>query len=160
MNIRKATDSDKNAVWEIFQEVVSHGDTYVFAPDISEEEAMAYWMGDGTHCYVAEENGKILGTYIIKNNQPALGSHVANASFMVHKDTRGKGVGEAMGKSALAEAKNLGYKSMQFNIVIATNKGAIKLWEKLGFKIIGTAPEAFNHKELGFVDAHIMHRHL
>lgn len=160
MTIRKALSSDQDTIWDIFREVVSHGDTYVFSPDITKEEALSYWMGESVNCYVLEEEGQILGTFIIKSNQPGLGSHVANASFMVHQDARGKGIGETMGRFAITEAKRLGYRSMQFNIVIATNKTALRLWEKLGFKIIGTSPEAFHHQNSSFVDAHILHRFL
>jgi len=160
MNIRHAKKADEDVIWRIFQEVVSPGNTYVFSSEISREEALSYWMGDATHCYVLEEAGEILGTYIIKDNQPALGAHVANASFMVSSEARGKGVGEAMGLSALRQAKELGYRAMQFNMVVSTNAGAVRLWKKLGFKIVGTVPEVFRHRELGFVDAHIMHRFL
>lgn len=160
MTIRKALSSDQDTIWDIFREVVSHGDSYVFSPDITKEEALSYWMGESVNCYVLEKEKQILGTFIIKNNQPGLGSHVANASFMVHQGARGQGVGEKMGRFALTEAKRLGYRSMQFNIVIATNETALRLWEKLGFKIIGTSPEAFHHKNSSYVDAHILHRFL
>lgn len=160
MKIRKANISDQEQIWEIFREVVSHGETYVFSPDISKEDALAYWMNPKSHCYVLEENGEILGTYVIRDNQPGLGSHVANASFMVSHKARGRGVGKLIGEDALQEAKDLGYSAMQFNIVISTNAVAVKLWQSLGFKIIGTSPKAFNHKTLGLVDAYIMHRFL
>jgi L-amino acid N-acyltransferase YncA len=160
IEIRKATGVDRPAIWAIFHEVVAQGDSYVFAPDISEEAAMAYWMGPQVQCYVAQEEGAVLGTFIIKDNQPGLGAHVANASFMVDKAARGKGVGRLMGEFALEEARRLGYRSMQFNIVIATNHAAVKLWQSLGFAIIGTAPQVFAHQQRGLVDAHIMFRHL
>lgn len=160
IRIKKAEPSDWPGIWEIFREVASHGDTYTFAPDISEKDARSYWMNPLHHCYVAVENGMVLGTYIMKDNHFALGAHVANASFMVHRDTRGKGVGRLMGEHAIQEGKRLGYKAMQFNIVISTNKGAIALWERLGFRIIGTIPEGFKHSQLGYVDACIMHRKL
>lgn len=156
--IRKATQKDIDAVWNIFHEVVKEGNTYVFDPKTTQEEMLKIWFGDKVNTYVADSEGEIVGTFIIKANQPALGAHVANASFMVAENGRGKGVGKLMGKFAIDEAKNLGFHSMQFNIVISTNMGAIKLWEKLGFTIIGTAPESFKHPELGLVDSHIMYK--
>jgi L-amino acid N-acyltransferase YncA len=159
--IRKATSQDTEPIWHIFHKVVQKGDSYTFSPDIIREEALAYWMGQDKHCYVAEYENAVAGTYIIKDNQPALGSHIANASFMVSPDFQGKSVGITMGRHALTEAKILGYKAMQFNIVISTNIPAVKLWQKLGFEIVGTIPEAFQHKELGrLVDAYVMYRKL
>jgi len=160
MKIRKAKKSDADQILKIFYEVIAPGDTYVFTPDISKEEAQDYWMNDKIHCYVVEENDTILGCYVIRNNRPGLGSHVANASFIVSQTARGKGVGKLIGNDALKEAKNLGYQAMQFNFVVSTNEIAVKLWQSLGFKIIGTSPKTFNHKTLGLVDTYIMHRFL
>ncbi|MCB9983456.1 MAG: GNAT family N-acetyltransferase [Rhodospirillales bacterium] len=161
MDIRLAEAGDAEDIWNIFSQVVSKGDSYTFAPDMERKEALSYWMGEDKHCYVAVEDAQIVGTYIIKDNQPGLGSHVANASFMVAPDAQGRSIGRAMGVHALDEARRLGYKAMQFNIVVSTNTSAVKLWEKLGFKIIGTIPEAFQHKELGgCVDAYVMYRKL
>ena len=160
MNIRLATISDSDAIWEIFHAVVAAGDTYVFDPRISREDALAYWFGPATRTYIAEDSGRIIGTYILKPNQPALGSHIANAAFMVSPAARGLGTGLAMGEHCLAEARQHGFHAMQFNFVVSTNEPAIRLWKKLGFTIIGTLPAAFRHATLGFVDAHIMFRKL
>ena len=81
MKIRAANKGDENAIWEIFRVVIAPGDTYVFDPGMSREEALAYWFRQDTHTYVAESEGRIVGTYILKANQPALGSHVANAGL-------------------------------------------------------------------------------
>jgi RimJ/RimL family protein N-acetyltransferase len=108
--------------------------------------------------FVVEADGKIVGTYFIKPNQPALGSHVANCGYMVHPAMRGKGVGYTMGLHSVGKARKLGYKAIQFNIVVSTNVVAVRLWEKLGFSIVGTVPQGFHHKELGYVDTYIMHR--
>ena len=96
----------------------------------------------------------------MKDNQPGLGSHVANAGYMTSPDAFGKGIGKAMALFSLEEAKNLGYRAMQFNLVIKTNERAVELWKKLGFAIIGEIPEAFNHKSLGLTNAYIMYRKL
>lgn len=160
MIIRKAELQDYEAIWAIVQAVIAGGDTYVFAPDSSREEMLAYWCGEDKHTYVAEIDNKIVGTFIIKDNQPGLGSHVANASYMTNPDSFGKGIGRSMAEFSLIEAKKLAYRSMQFNIVVKSNTRAIKLWMKLGFEIVGVSPEAFNHATDGYTDACIMWRKL
>ncbi len=160
MNIRPATGADHDAVWEIFHEVVAAGDTYVFDPAMPREEALAYWFHEGTRTHVAEAEGKVVGTYILKANQPGLGSHVANASFMVSSSARGLGAGRRMGEHCLEEARKAGFLAMQFNIVISTNEVAVRLWKQLGFEIVGTVPGAYRHARLGLVDTHVMFRRL
>jgi L-amino acid N-acyltransferase YncA len=160
MNIRPATDSDHEAVWKIFQATIAPGDVFVYDPNTPREEAIAYWFGKGTRTYVAEQGGKIVGSYILRPNRPGLGNHVSNAGFMVDPAVRRLGVGRAMGEHALAEARRLGYRAMQFNFVISTNESAVRLWQRLGFKIVGTLPGAFRHSSKGFVDAYVMFRWL
>lgn len=160
MNIRPAVESDFSAMWPIFQEVVQSGETYVFAPDTSYDDAIAYWFGHGVTSFVAEEDGEVLGMYKLISNQRDLGSHVANASFMVSSGAAGKGLGKLMGQHCLREAKKAGYQAMQFNFVVSTNKAAVSLWQKLGFNIVGTLPKAYRHQELGLVDAFVMYRFL
>ena len=115
LTLRDATDADGDAIWNIFRAVVGSGDTYAFDPDISRTDALAYWMQPPNHCHVAQHHGMVVGTYILKANQPGLGSHVANAAFMVSLDARGLGLGRAMGEHALNEARRLGFIAMQFN---------------------------------------------
>lgn len=160
MNIRPAVESDFVAMWPIFQQVVFDEATYVFASDTTYEDAFAYWFGPGAVSYVAEDNGQIIGMYKMIPNQRDLGSHVANASFMVSPVQSGKGIGQSLGMHCLQEAKKAGYRAMQFNFVVSTNKAAVALWQKLGFSIVGTLPKAFCHKHLGYVDAYVMHRFL
>lgn len=160
IEIRKAMPSDADRIWDIIKEVIATGDTYVFNPDSSRENMLAYWCSQDKHTYVALLNGEIVGTFVIKNNQPDLGAHIANASYMTSRPASGQGIGKAMGEFSLEEAKRLGYKAMQFNIVVKTNDRAIRLWERLGFNIIGEIPGAFNHKTDGFTNAYIMHRKL
>ncbi|MEY2550731.1 MAG: hypothetical protein QOG12_875 [Verrucomicrobiota bacterium] len=160
LTIRDAQDSDRDAIWAIFRATVARGDAFVYDPNTQREEAMAYWFADGTRTYVAETDGRILGSYILRANRPGLGNHVANAGFMVDPVSRGSGVGRAMGEHALSEARRLGYRAMQFNFVISTNESAVHLWQQLGFKIVGTLPGAFRHAQKGFVDAYVMFRSL
>lgn len=158
IEIRKATLNDQDAIWSIIKPVIAQGDTYAFAPTASREEMLAYWCDKGKHCFVAVLENEIVGTFIIKDNQPALGAHVANASYMVHPKHQGKGIGREIGESSLVIAKSLGYKAMQFNLVVKSNETAVKLWTKLGFEIIGEIPEAFKHSKKGFVNAFIMYK--
>lgn len=158
MTIRLATPTDHKAVWHIISNVISTGDTYVFAPDSSQEKMLAYWFSADKHTYVAEENNEILGTFYLKENQMDLGSHIVNAGYMVSENARGKGIGKAMAEFSLIEARRLGFRGMQFNLVVKTNEKAVKLWLKMGFSIIGEIPEAYKHSSLGFVNAYIMYQ--
>ena len=160
MNIRPAVEQDRDAIWNIFHEVVAAGDTYAFDPQMSREEALVYWFRSGTHTYVAETDGKIVGTYILRSNQPGAGSHVANAAFMVAPNARGQGIGRGMGEHCLSEARRIGFRAMQFSFVVSTNESALRLWYQLGFKIVGTLPGAFRHPERGYVDVYVMFRSL
>jgi L-amino acid N-acyltransferase YncA len=160
MNIRPADQRDFEGMWPIFSEIVATGTTYAFSPETRRDEAFAYWFGAGVRSYVAEDREGIVGMYRLVANQPGLGSHVANASFMVSPAHEGKGVGSAMGLHCLREAKRAGFKAMQFNLVISTNEAAVSLWKKLGFSIVGTLPKAFRHQQLGYVNAYIMYRFL
>lgn len=159
--IREFADSDWPAVWSIFQEVVSAGDTYAYDPGWSSEQAKAIWVeAPPGHTVVACDGSRMLGTAKMGPNRPGAGAHVATASFMVTSTARGKGVGRALGEYALAWARKQGYAAMQFNAVVESNHMAVRLWQALGFEIIGTVPEAFEHPSLGRVGLHIMHRRL
>lgn len=155
---RLAKPTDHKSLWEIIRPIIRKGGTYVFSPDIAEQEMMAYWMGTDKSTFVAETDGKIVGTFYLKPNQPGLGNHVCNAGFMVDEKESGIGIGRKMGLFALAEAKKSGYLAMQFNFVVSTNQPAVKLWQSLGFDIIGEIPEAYRHPEKGFIGVFVMFR--
>ncbi len=160
IEIRPAAEADWPAMWRIFRAVIAGGDTYVFAPDTSEADGRAYWFAPHIASFVAADGDEILGMYKLIANQRDLGSHVANASFMVLPEARGRGVGRLMGLAALEEARRRGFTAMQFNFVVSTNESAVKLWRSLGFEIAGTLPKAFRHRTLGLVDAYVMYRFL
>jgi L-amino acid N-acyltransferase YncA len=160
VTIRTATKSDRDAIWKIFHEVVMSGDTYALDPNIPRKDALGFWFAAGTHTYVAENHERVVGTYILRPNHAGPGSHVANAAFMVAAKARGQGIGRAMGEHCLSEARRLGFRAMQFNFVVSTNESAARLWQELGFKIIGALPGAFRHPQKGYVDVYVMYRSL
>jgi len=160
LEIRAATEADHDAIWDIFHVIVASGDTYAFEPEMSRQEALAYWFRADTRTYLAENDGRVVGTYILRPNQSGGGSHVANAAFMVAASARGQGIGRAMAEHCLSEARRLGFRAMQFNFVISTNTAAIRLWQELGFEIAGTLPGAFRHPEKGYVDVYVIYRSL
>ncbi|MEP6781508.1 MAG: GNAT family N-acetyltransferase [Gemmatimonadaceae bacterium] len=160
MNIRLATETDWPNIWPILRAVIAGGDTYMLAPDCSEAEAREYWMGIPIQTYIAEMDGAVVGTYTLRANQRGLGSHVANAGYMVRPGTFGKGIGAALCEHSLEMARAQGFLAMQFNAVVSTNTRAVALWQRMGFAIVGTIPKAFRHATLGYVDIHSMHRFL
>jgi len=162
MKIRKADlDRDRDAVWNIFTKVISSGDTYVFDPETPKESLSKHWFADYMSTFVAEnENGEVVGTYVIKPNQIDLGNHIANGSYMVSPDNHGKGIGKLLCDHSIEFAKSEGFLGIQFNIVVSTNLPAVALWKKFGFEIIGTTPNGFRHQTLGLVDTYIMFKSL
>lgn len=160
LEIRKAADADKPEVWEIIKAVISGGDTYIFYPNTPKEKMLAYWFAEDKATYVALSENKIVGTFFLKDNQPDLGSHIANAGYMVAPEATGKRIGKTMAEFSLDEARKLGYRAMQFNFVVKSNEVAVKLWLALGFEIIGEIPDAFQHAEQGLTNALIMYRKL
>lgn len=158
VHIREAHKTDYEQIWQIIQEAISGGDTLAFAPDTPKEEMLAFWCAPYAHTYVAELNGKVAGTYFMKANQPGLGAHIANAGYITSKAAGGKGIGQTMCRHSLQEAKRLGYHAMQFNLVVKSNTRALKLWQKMGFTIIGEVPDAFEHVRLGMTNAYIMYQ--
>lgn len=160
ITIRKYTEDDQERVWEIIKQVISQGDSFDSAPDTPRDVMLDDWRGAGKHTYVAVSEDKIVGSFYIQANRAGLGSHVANASYVVAPEARGKGVGRRMGEFSLESAKNLGFHAMQFNFVVKSNEKAVRLWQSLGFEIVGEIPEAFRHKENGLTNAYVMYRKL
>ena len=160
MIIRAAQAADWPQMWDIFKAVVATETTYAFAAETSEADARAYFLAPDITAWVADEDGRIVGVSRLVPNRRDLGSHVANASYMVDPRCQGQRIGEALGRHSLVEAKRAGYLAMQFNFVVATNAPAVALWRKLGFEIVGTLPKVYRHRDLGLVDAYVMHRFL
>jgi L-amino acid N-acyltransferase YncA len=159
MEIRLATDADREAMWDIFQAVIATGDTLPFSDGLDHETFCKHWFGEQVS-YVAEAEAAVVGMYKFGANYPGRGSHVASATYLVRPVAQGKGIGRALVEHSLAQAKDQGFLVMQFNYVVSTNATAVELYKKLGFAIAGTLPKAFHHKQLGLVDVYVMHRFL
>lgn len=161
MEIREASEADWPAIWPIVEAVVRAGETFTYPRDLDPDFGRTLWMQPPPGVtLVAVEDGRVLGTAKTGPNHMGPGSHVATASFMVAADARGRGVGRALGEAVIARAKAAGYRAMQFNAVVEANRPAVRLWRALGFEIIGTAPEAFDHPTEGLVGLHVMYRRL
>lgn len=159
MNIRPCREADWPAVWEFMEAIVRAGDTYPYAMDMTIDGARKMWIEVPAATFVAEdEQDNLLGTYYLKPNQPTLGAHVANCGYMVAARARGMGVATAMCEHSQQQALELGYRAIQFNLVVKTNAASVHLWQKLGFATVGTLPGAFRHAEYGYVDAYVMYK--
>jgi GNAT superfamily N-acetyltransferase len=158
--IRPALESDQEDIWRIMEPIIRAGETYALPRDMTRDDAIAHWFAPDRSVFVAEEAGRNLGTYYLRANRPGPGGHVANAGFMVAGEARGRGLGQGLCQHALATAKARGFTAMQFNFVVASNARAVRLWQRMGFAVIGRAPDAFQHPVLGFTDALVMFRRL
>lgn len=160
MSIRVATADDWEAIWPIFREIVRAGETYAFDPGLSKAEGRQLWMIAPHKTYVFEEDGQILGTYFLKANFAGPGGHVCNCGYMVSAQARGRGLATQLCEHSQEVALALDYKAMQFNYVAASNEGAVRLWRRLGFEVVGRLPGAVNHPSRGLVDALVMYKWL
>ncbi len=161
IHIHPFIEADWPDVWAVIEPVFRAADTYAFAPDITAKEAHRVWVEVPSATFVArEDKNRVLGTYFIKPNQPALGAHVCNCGYIVAREARGRGIGSTMCEHSQQEARARGFRAMQYNLVVATNEGALRLWKRHGFEVIGRLPGAFRHPQLGFVDAFVMYKHL
>jgi ribosomal protein S18 acetylase RimI-like enzyme len=160
MLLRAAESADDGAIWAILEPIIRAGETYTLPSGMTREAALAYWRSPTHEVFVAERDGTILGTYYLRANQQGGGAHVCNCGFMTAPAMSGRGVARAMCEHALAHARERGFRAMQFNFVVGTNERAVRLWQSLGFAIVGRVPQAFDHPRLGAVDALVMHRAL
>ncbi len=160
MEIRNATLADAAAIWRILEPVIRAGETYALPRDMTEAEALAYWLSPRHEAFVSLIDGVVAGTYYLRANQQGGGSHVANCGYVTAVAFSGRGVARAMCEHSLALAVARGFAAMQFNLVVSTNTRAVHLWQSLGFEIAGRLPKAFDHPQLGPVDAYVMFRDL
>jgi L-amino acid N-acyltransferase YncA len=156
MLIRPARAEDVAAIWSIIGPTIRAGETYALDPHLSEADAMRYWLSPDKETFVAEEEGAILGTYFMRPNQAGGGAHVCNCGYMTSATATGRGIARAMCQHSLHYARTRGYLAMQFNFVVSTNERAVRLWQSLGFQLVGRLPLAFKHPVRGYVDALVM----
>ena len=162
LTIRDATPEDWPAIAPFFRRIVAEGRTYAYPEDLTDDEARALWMErpPGRTVVAVTGAGAVVASATLGPNRPGRGAHVATASFMVDDAHRGLGAGRCLGEHVVAWARGAGYRSIQFNAVVETNTVAVDLWRSLGFEVIGTVPEAFDHPEHGLVGLHVMHLRL
>ena len=160
MLIRPAAPQDDDEIWRIIEPTIRTGETYPLPRDMKKTAALGYWRAGAHEVFVAQDADAIVGTYYLRANNAGGGAHVANCGYIVAPSATGRGVARAMCAHSLERAKRRGFHAMQFNFVISTNQRAVRLWQSLGFTIVGTLPGAFEHPRLGFVDALVMYRTL
>lgn len=158
--IRPAIPGDAAAIAAIILPTIRAGTTYTLDRDMTEADALAYWLGADKQSFVAEQAGTVVGTYYIRPNQAGGGGHVCNCGYMTSAAAAGRGIASRMCEHSLGHARAAGYRAMQFNFVVSTNERAVRLWQHLGFAIVGRLPAAFEHPEFGYVDALVMYRTL
>jgi L-amino acid N-acyltransferase YncA len=160
MPIREASPDDWCEIWPFFQRIVAAGETYAYDRDMEEPEARRLWMiaPPGRTVVATDADGGVVGTANMYANRGGPGSHVASASFMVDPERAGRGTGRALGEYVIEWSRASGFRAIQFNAVVETNERAIALWRSLGFEVVGTVPEAFDHPAHGYVGLLVMHR--
>lgn len=156
MSIRTATEDDWPAIWPFWRDIVEAGETYAYPLGATSEQARGWWF-DGSHVVVLEEDGAVLGSAKAGPNRPGRGAHVGTASVMVDAAARGRGVGRRLGEHVVQWHRDEGFAAIQFNAVVESNTVAVRLWQELGFRVVGTVPEAFDSASHGLVGLHVMH---
>jgi ribosomal protein S18 acetylase RimI-like enzyme len=160
-SIRRFQEADWPLIWPLLRATFEAGDSYVYSPQSTEAEIHKAWIELPAATYVAcTSDGQILGCYYLKANQPGLGSHVSNCGYVVWPAAQGQGIATLMCEHSQMEAASMGFRAMQFNLVVSTNERAVRLWQKLGFSVIGALPKAFHHQRFGYVDALVMYKEL
>ena len=158
--IRAARPDDSDAIWSILEPMIRAGETYCLPRDMDRAAALKFWFSDSHEVFVADDDGRVLGTYFLRPNQTGGGSHVANCGYVTATEASGRGVARAMCAHSLDHAKSRGFRAMQFNFVVSSNERAVRLWNSFGFEIVGRLPEAFQHPEIGYTEAYVMYRAL
>lgn len=168
LTIRRATAGDHAAIWAVLEPVIREGETFALPRDMARDAALAFWAAPGNDVFVAQDSpggnagpsGDVVGSYFLHPNQLGGGSHVANCGYVTAVHVRGRGIARAMCRHSLDHARASGFRAMQYNIVVSTNERAVRLWQAMGFAIVGRLPGAFAHPRLGDVDAFVMFQKL
>jgi L-amino acid N-acyltransferase YncA len=157
LQIRPFEAADWPGLWALLEPVFRAGETFPHDPAISEAEARVTCVEQSQAVMVAVDvTGALVGTYYLRPNSLALGAHVANAGYVVAEQARRQGIGSRLCQHSLQAARRLGFRAMQFNLVVSTNTAGLRCWQRNGFQVVGTLPGAFRHRQLGYVDALVM----
>jgi L-amino acid N-acyltransferase YncA len=160
LSIRAAVFADQESVWQTLEPTIRAGESVALAQDMTRENALDYWFSARHEVFVAEQAGTIVGSYLLRANQTGGGAHVANCVYVVSQPATGRGIAQAMCEHSLTHARTRGFLSMQLNFVVKSDERRLKLWQRAGFRIVGTLPKAFRHPSLGLIDAQILYREL
>lgn len=159
--IRPAREADWPGIWTVFEPIVRDGETYPLDPHLDEAGARAYWFAPDKTIFVADDPAQgIIGSYYLKPNSTGPAAHVCNAGYIVHPAARGRGVAQALCRHSIEEARRRGYRAMQYNLVISTNDRAVRLWQHMGFTVVGALSGAFRRPNGDYVDALVMYMSL
>jgi L-amino acid N-acyltransferase YncA len=158
MEIRTAHATDLPQIAAIVRPIVAAGESYAYPDDLGDDDISHLWFEPSPgHTIVAVAEGNVVGTAKMGPNRPGRGDHIGTASFMVDPESNVRGVGRAMGAWVIDWHRRNGYAGVQFNAVVETNLRAVRLWQSLGFEIVGTVPGAFRSRSHGRVGLHIMY---
>jgi len=157
LQVRPLEAADWPAVWALLAPVFRAGETFPHDPAITETEAQVAWVEQSQAVMVAvDASGAVVGTYYLRPNSLTLGAHVANAGYVVAEPCLRQGIGSRLCQHSLQAARRLGFRALQFNLVVSTNTAGLRCWQRNGFQVVGTLPGAFCHRQLGYVDAVVM----
>ena len=149
--IRKYKEEDLPRMAEIWNHVVEEANAFPQEQPLKEPEGRAFFAAQ-SFCGVAEKEGEVIGLYILHPNNVGRCGHISNASYAVAPGMRGLHIGEQLVRDSMAQARTLGFRILQFNAVVATNKGAIHLYERLGFRRLGLIKGGFRGKDGSYED--------
>lgn len=158
--IRPIMDADIAPLRQIFNSIIEAGEAFTYDTPFSDHAMKEYVWSFTSGGWVAELDGRVVGGYVLRPNQPGRGSHVCNATYVVDASVRGQKLGRRLGEHSLATAKEIGFTAMQFNAVVSTNGAAVNLWTSLGFQTVGTVPDGFRRADGSCVALYIMYRAL
>ena len=139
-------------VLKIWNETIEEGIYFPQIETLSNEEEAHKYFSTQDYTGIAIDNDKVFGVYILHPNNIGRCGHISNASYAVNKESRGKGIGEALVRDSMKQSKKLGYKILQFNAVVISNINAHKLYEKIGFNKIGIVKKGYMNKNNEYED--------
>lgn len=157
--VRKYENQDIKDMTEIWNEVVKEANAFPQSEPMTMDEAVVFFAAQ-TYTGVAEADGEIVGLYILHPNNVGRCGHISNASYAVRSTARGMHIGRALVTDCLKQAKENGFRILQFNAVVKSNVTAVALYEKLGFVKLGRIPGGFRLDDEKYEDIYIFYYNL